>query len=511
MTTFRNKIASIGLILTLIGNIPAYVYAKPPAGVNTSAVNRYADVAHQAYERQDFATAATNYEKAYNLSKEKVFKDNYLAAYTSYAYELANDKKYEESLKICQKVLSINPQDENIKDFMAEVYYMKGSDAFYAGNIAQAKSEFQKAMKFTVSKDQTDKIKDGMSKADEALKYQGETSPSYSAAEKPQVSTSQPKQTMNSSTLADTISEMEQSTYGYADKTSPLKNRISKLEKELLGKTYEKETIAKRTDRLKRTLTADNSASPQQLAQQNERQDMTYAAPDNANNYIQSIIDQSAGRVNIFGEMPIKIYISEPPSHTATYEKALKDAFSEWEQASESKVKFEYVSNPAVSDLQVVWQDNVEDFAWQPVLYKEDISAAKKKQMYKKASTALQIGSYAAMIAAGMIGIPVLGGVGMMGNSIGSPLLDYQGSKTDKFTPDIKIGTGDADKIPEQQGYLKIKQIALHEIGHAIGIYGHSNNPNDIMYDSFSVSAISTRDANTIKEIYKPRAVNLNE
>lgn len=48
----------------------------------------------------------------------------------------------------------------------------------------------------------------------------------------------------------------------------------------------------------------------------------------------------------------------------------------------------------------------------------------------------------------------------------------------------------------------------LHEIGHALGIKGHSPSPDDLMFFSTSVTArpaaLSSRDINTLKKIYKP-------
>ena len=46
--------------------------------------------------------------------------------------------------------------------------------------------------------------------------------------------------------------------------------------------------------------------------------------------------------------------------------------------------------------------------------------------------------------------------------------------------------------------------IAVHEIGHALGIMGHSSNPNDIMYHATIPNSIfaSNRDYNTIRKLY---------
>lgn len=53
---------------------------------------------------------------------------------------------------------------------------------------------------------------------------------------------------------------------------------------------------------------------------------------------------------------------------------------------------------------------------------------------------------------------------------------------------------------------LELYNIILHETGHAIGIYGHSDNPDDVMYATNAqrkVSELSRRDINTAKLLYK--------
>jgi predicted Zn-dependent protease len=50
-----------------------------------------------------------------------------------------------------------------------------------------------------------------------------------------------------------------------------------------------------------------------------------------------------------------------------------------------------------------------------------------------------------------------------------------------------------------------MKSTCLHEIGHALGLHGHSTNKNDIMYfavSKFALSRLTPRDVNTINYLY---------
>src|SRR5262249_32317709 len=53
---------------------------------------------------------------------------------------------------------------------------------------------------------------------------------------------------------------------------------------------------------------------------------------------------------------------------------------------------------------------------------------------------------------------------------------------------------------------LLVEKICLHEMGHALGMNGHSPNSRDVMYSSANLDdkpVLSERDKNTIRKLYQ--------
>lgn len=285
---------------------------------------------------------------------------------------------------------------------------------------------------------------------------------------------------------------MEMKLYGKAQGNSPVITRVQKLEKDVFNNNYNQDSLITRLDRLKHAVLPELLQKPVNNLSRSQ-------------DYIQEIIEQSSGTAKIFGEMPIMVFMED--GDTKTYKKyykdAIKDAMKEWETASNGKIKFEISNDPMKSNLKIVWNDNFEDFAWQPELKKEDVAAEKQKIKYGKAGTLVQIGSIAAMALGALAGIPAIGMVGSIGGSVASPYLQYKSLDLNDRALSVKISTAATAEMTKEQASERIKQVAMHQLGHAIGIYGHSSNPNDIMYANFSVNKLSDRDKNTINEIYK--------
>lgn len=80
----------------------------------------------------------------------------------------------------------------------------------------------------------------------------------------------------------------------------------------------------------------------------------------------------------------------------------------------------------------------------------------------------------------------------------------YQEDPMRALKVSIVINTGDPDNdLPLENRREQVSKLVLHELGHAIGIWGHSKDPTDIMYTHPIVSRLSQRDINTVRKLYK--------
>lgn len=173
------------------------------------------------------------------------------------------------------------------------------------------------------------------------------------------------------------------------------------------------------------------------------------------NDYFQAAVRDGATRW-ADDAIPVKVFLSSGkrlPGFVPEFENAVKEAFSDWTRASGGRITFEYVSSPKNCQIDVQWTDD-------PAVLKNAAEA---------------------------------GHCQVSGNEKGSSRADV--------TLLIKNRTNGAIvSVP------KMKYTARHEIGHALGIAGHSTNVRDIMFlgtvNDNVPDQISDRDANTIKRIY---------
>jgi predicted Zn-dependent protease len=171
-----------------------------------------------------------------------------------------------------------------------------------------------------------------------------------------------------------------------------------------------------------------------------------------------SATDTSLGPC-IWKKFPIKVYIETATvPNGQTLEAEAKEAFETWTKVSGNKIRFQFVQSKS-ADIVVSWVSSNAGF-----------------NNPKEA---------------------------------GNASVDYRTSGSGKRTlknpgdiahASIKLMTKDINHNDWLSGQLR--QLALHEIGHSLGIFGHSNNPSDIMYGEKGATDLTDRDINTVNILY---------
>ncbi len=75
------------------------------------------------------------------------------------------------------------------------------------------------------------------------------------------------------------------------------------------------------------------------------------------------------------------------------------------------------------------------------------------------------------------------------------------GGKADFKPVLVLLRTTESNGVP--MSFAKMKAAVAHEFGHALGIEGHSTNPNDLMSLYYGQGTISANDASTIRYLYR--------
>lgn len=155
--------------------------------------------------------------------------------------------------------------------------------------------------------------------------------------------------------------------------------------------------------------------------------------------------------------IPISVYIHEGtsvPGYREAFGKILRRSFDDWSSASERQVTFKFVSTPKEARLQCFWTDRI-------------LAGGNAAEAGDARITLDQDG-----ICQGQIWF-----------------LTQPASKTIALT----------------DNYFRL--VALHEIGHGLGLSGHTTNPDDIMFYSATFKdcwrELSGRDSRSVKRLYK--------
>ena len=177
------------------------------------------------------------------------------------------------------------------------------------------------------------------------------------------------------------------------------------------------------------------------------------AAPVSAaDDYFNQITVFSDGKITRFSQMPIRVHIAPMPigiEGVEIYLESFRYAMREWEAAADGKIQFQEVESTDNADLRVRWQ---------------------RSGLTRIIDTALGRTELARL------------------------------SETD-FEVDVVLSLrerGSAGLLSQE----KMRTVCLHELGHAIGLWGHSPDSADVLFFAATAQHPTDRDKATLHKVY---------
>lgn len=170
----------------------------------------------------------------------------------------------------------------------------------------------------------------------------------------------------------------------------------------------------------------------------------------------------SGGKYFRWTRMPIRVCIASGAGvfgYRDSFRQTLMDAFSMWAQGSENRLSFTLVNDPSNADVYCDWTADTNQIVAPGRAVEGGITKLNGQPMAN--------GSDVGITNARMT---------LLTNRSGNPLSDDD-----------------------------MKKVCLHEVGHALGINGHSNNNSDVMFFSEAPTvwpALTKRDKTTICRLY---------
>ena len=168
--------------------------------------------------------------------------------------------------------------------------------------------------------------------------------------------------------------------------------------------------------------------------------------------YFDHITVFSNGKITRFTQMPIRVHIAPMPigvKEVETYLESFRYAMREWEAAADGRIQFQEVASTDNADIRVRWQ---------------------RSGLTRIIDTALGRTELARL------------------------------SETD-FEVDVVLSlreSGSAALFSEE----KMRTVCLHELGHAIGLWGHSPDSADVLFFAATAQRPTDRDKATLHKVY---------
>lgn len=178
------------------------------------------------------------------------------------------------------------------------------------------------------------------------------------------------------------------------------------------------------------------------------------------NSYIYNAVDEK-GRVIRWSKskMPVKVYFAEVKNtkgYNPSYVSIIKSTFKQWGDNSKGLISFQYVPSKTNADIIISFEKSLE------------------------------------------------GSESGKGYLSGLTKPYYTDKRLLYITIKYAVNRPDGKSVPDNEMY----NTSIHEIGHSLGIWGHSSDESDVMYPVASAAisaghrALSVRDINTLQLLY---------
>jgi hypothetical protein len=200
------------------------------------------------------------------------------------------------------------------------------------------------------------------------------------------------------------------------------------------------------------------------------------ASPD----YYSVVQKASKGKTMRFKYMPIPVYVQPYPDRA--FVNCVLRAFESWETRTNGTVRFSQIDNPTEARIQVVWKRLGKD--------------ADKQGCLLGAHTTLKYTNR----GNGKISFMTMGSI---------PVPIYIPRMGPKYVVPPQVMEVNLDLINTKEPVAKyacLQNIVAHELGHALGLIGHSPNQSDILFSvTDEHSRLSERDVNTLIKLYQAK------
>jgi Matrixin len=199
---------------------------------------------------------------------------------------------------------------------------------------------------------------------------------------------------------------------------------------------------------------------------------------DQVGDYFETVTSTSKHRLLRFQHMPVPIYITPFPERD--FIRACNGAFEMWEQRSNGIVRFTQVEDPAQARIRVIWSH-----------------LGMGQHPNDCVLGAHTITQWNAAPGSGLTSL-VFGGI-----PVGMP-------RNTKYVVQPQVIEVNLDLIhakPEELRLRLLRNVVAHELGHAVGLMGHSPQRSDLMNAlTDECSRLSQRDVNTLRKLYNSPA-----